>query len=335
MAEDARSTMERASGWQLLKRNRAALVALWVLVGMVVLSLVGPPILVSIFGDSARGYSEYDFAPPGTVAAPVDGERAQRYLFGTDISGRDLFYRVLMGARVSLLVGLAGAAVSLVLGTVYGVVSGFCGGKIDAFMMRVVDILYSIPRLLFLMIFIAAFGKRFHDGLDGLRLAAQGRGWEDCAELLQALLPYSRIGLLIVALGLIEWLVMARIVRGQVLVLREMTFVKAARALGQTPFGIVRRHLLPNLTTLILTYLTLTVPAVVLDESFLSFLGLGIENPAASWGSLLREGAEAWNVLDSHWWLLVFPAVFMSVTMLAFNFLGDGLRDAFDPKSSR
>jgi peptide/nickel transport system permease protein/oligopeptide transport system permease protein len=146
------------------------------------------------------------------------------------------------------------------------------------------------------------------------------------------IIPYSRILVMIVSLGLVEWLTMARIVRGQVLVLRETTFVTAARAMGQRPWVILWKHLLPNLATVILTYLTLTIPAVVLDESFLSFLGLGIEAPAASWGSLLKDGAQAINPLESKWWLLVFPAGMMSLTLLALNFLGDGLRDAFDPK---
>jgi oligopeptide transport system permease protein len=137
----------------------------------------------------------------------------------------------------------------------------------------------------------------------------------------------------VLAIGLIEWLTMARIVRGQVLVLREMTFVTAARAMGQSPWVILRKHLLPNLATVILTYLTLTIPAVILTESFLSFLGLGIEDPAASWGSLLKDGAQVINPIDSKWWLLAFPAVLMSLTLLALNFLGDGLRDAFDPRS--
>jgi peptide/nickel transport system permease protein/oligopeptide transport system permease protein len=147
-------------------------------------------------------------------------------------------------------------------------------------------------------------------------------------------MPYSKILVMIVSLGLVEWLTMARIVRGQVLVLREMTFVTAARAMGQSRGIILRRHLLPNLSTVILTYLTLTIPAVILDESFLSFLGLGIEDPAASWGSLLKDGAQIINPLDTKWWLLVFPAALMAVSLLALNFLGDGLRDAFDPKST-
>ncbi len=202
----------------------------------------------------------------------------------------------------------------------------------DALMMRALDVIYSVPRILFIMIFIAALDPYLKDWLDAVRLGAQGRGWVWVEGRVNGIIPYSRILVMIVSLGLVEWLTMARIVRGQVLVLRETTFVTAARAMGQRPWVILWKHLLPNLATVILTYLTLTIPAVVLDESFLSFLGLGIEAPAASWGSLLKDGAQAINPLESKWWLLVFPAGMMSLTLLALNFLGDGLRDAFDPK---
>ena len=147
------------------------------------------------------------------------------------------------------------------------------------------------------------------------------------------LIPYSRIGILVLSLGFVQWLTMARIVRGQVLVLKELAFVTASRAMGQSWWGVLWNHLWPNLSTVVLTYLTLTIPAVIRDESFLSFLGLGIEDPAASWGSLLKEGAQVINPLESKWWLLAFPAALMSISLLALNFLGDGLRDAFDPRS--
>lgn len=313
----------RASGWVLLKKNRAAMVSFYFLAVLLLVTLIAP----FFFPNEIRGATDASLLSPGSSA---DG---WKFLMGSDIRGRDLFYRVLVGARVSLIVGFAGAFVALLLGVSYGVIAGYIGGKVDGIMMRIVDVLYSIPRLLFLMIFIAAFGAKFHHGIDGARLWAQSKDYESLAGLFEILLPYSRIGLLILALGFIEWLVMARIVRGQVLVIREMTYVKAAKALGQRPLAIIWKHVIPNLTTFILTYLTLTIPAVILDESFLSFLGLGIEDPASSWGSMLREGAESWNVLDSHWWLLFFPAFFMALTMLALNFLGDGLRDAYDPKN--
>jgi oligopeptide transport system permease protein len=191
--------------------------------------------------------------------------------------------------------------VSLFIGTAWGLIAGYAGGRIDALMMRVVDILYSVPRLTFILIAINAFNA----------------GLQEWA---------SREGL--------QWLVQSsRIVRGQVLSLKERQFVTAARALGQSHTKILTRHLLPNLAGIILVYLTLTIPAVVIDESFLSFLGLGIQAPQASWGSLLADGAGAINPLRSFWWLLVFPAAAMSLTLLALNFLGDALRDAFDTRS--
>ncbi|OYW26319.1 MAG: hypothetical protein B7Z47_07715 [Chthoniobacter sp. 12-60-6] len=212
-------------------------------------------------------------------------------------------------------------------------ISGYAGGRVDSVMMRTVEVLQSVPRILFIMILIAALDDYVKEWIDGWRLSAEKRNWTDLAQAMTDMKAYSKVLVMIVSLGLVEWLTMARIVRGQVLVLREMTFVTASRAMGQSSWGVLRRHLLPNLSTIILTYLTLTIPAVILDESFLSFLGLGIEDPAASWGSLLKDGAQVINPLESKWWLLVFPALLMSASLLALNFLGDGLRDAFDPKS--
>lgn len=268
------------------------------------LALVGP----SALPESYSQVSDLQLAPP-----------SWQHLFGTDLNGRDVLYRVLVGARVSLLVGLAGALVSLIIGTAYGMVSGYAGGKVDATMMRIVDVFYSVPRLIFVLVLINAFDSQLTSWLSGGRL-----NW---------LAGYSRIVILILALGFIEWLTMARIVRGQVLVLKNAQFVTAAHALGQSHFGILCRHLLPNLAGVIVVYLTLTIPAVILDESFLSFLGLGVQAPHASWGSLLSDAAQVINPVRSTWWLLVFPAFFMSATLLALNFLGDGLRDTLDPKS--
>jgi peptide/nickel transport system permease protein/oligopeptide transport system permease protein len=253
---------------------------------------------------------------------------------GTDLNGRDLFYQLVTGAQVSLGVGLVGALVSLVIGGIYGMVSGYAGGRVDGAMMRLVDILNSIPSLLFVMIFISAFDDYFKDALDWVRMHATEHGMPGLSRFAGDCMPYSRIGILVLSLGFVQWLTMARIVRGQVLVLKELTFVTASRAMGQGWWGILWKHLWPNLSTIVLTYLTLTIPSVIRDESFLSFLGLGIADPAASWGSLLKDGAQVINPLESKWWLLAFPAALMSTSLLALNFLGDGLRDAYDPRSN-
>ena len=271
---------------------------------MVLCCVVGPLFLPSVLGEP--GPSQY--APP-----------SWEHPFGTDLNGRDLLYRVLTGGRISLLVGLCGAVVSLFIGTAWGLIAGYAGGRTDAVMMRFVDILYSVPRLIFILIAINAFNAGLQEWAN-----REGLAW---------LVESSRIAILILTLGFIEWLTMARIVRGQVLSLKERQFVTAARALGQSHVKILTRHLLPNLAGIILVYLTLTIPAVIIDESFLSFLGLGIQAPQASWGSLLADGAGAINPIRSFWWLLVFPAAAMSLTLLALNFLGDALRDAFDSKA--
>ena len=313
------NTISRPGGWTLLRRNRAAMFSLYFLAALSLVAIVGPMLMPDSLKSTGGGMFE----------RPLTGS----HLCGTDLNGQDLFYRLLSGARVSLGIGLAGAFISLVIGTLYGMISGYAGGKIDGFMMRTVEVLYSVPRILFIMILIAALDDYVKEWLDSLRLGFQTTGWKFGEDLVRDLIPYSRMMVMVLSLGLVEWLTMARIVRGQVLVLREMTFVTASRAMGQSSWGVLRRHLLPNLSTIILTYLTLTIPAVILDESFLSFLGLGIEDPAASWGSLLKDGAQVINPIDSKWWLLVFPALCMSSSLLALNFLGDGLRDAFDPKS--
>jgi len=297
---------ERLTAWQLLLRNRAAVVSMVVLAFVVLAAIIGPWLMP----ESAAHLSADQFAPP-----------SWEHPFGTDLHGQDLLYRVLTGARVSLVVGGAGAMVAIFIGTAYGLVSGYAGGRTDNLMMRFVEILNAVPRLILLLVAINAFDSRMKTLLIQL-------GWD-------GLISYSRIIILIFALGLIEWLTMARIVRGQVLSLKEQQYVLAAQSLGQSRVKILYRHLLPNLLGIVIIYLTLTIPAVILDESFLSFLGLGVQAPQASWGSLLASGAQAINTLQSYWWLLVFPAVTMSVTLLALNFLGDALRDALDPKGRR
>ena len=323
---DAPKNLTRPDGWAIVQRNRPAMVSLVFLIAIVLIAFTVPFFLPV----SLKSTSSDTFLPPLTTGQ----ETPVLHLCGTDKNGQDLFYRLLTGAQVSLGVGIVGACISLVIGTLYGMTSGFLGGKVDALMMRAVDMLYAVPRILFIMIFIAAFDSVFKDWLDAARLWAQQAEWKGLESTTRYLIPYSKILVMILSLGLVEWLTMARIIRGQVLVLRELTFVTASRAMGQCGWGILRKHLLPNLSTIILTYLTLTIPAVILDESFLSFLGLGIDDPAASWGSLLKDGAQVINPIESKWWLLAFPAVLMSLSLLALNFLGDGLRDAFDPKSA-
>lgn len=314
----------RPDGWAMLRRNRPAMISLGFL-GFITLAAIIVPWLMPEVLQQTSGAT---FLPP--LSRHASGSL---HLCGTDVNGQDLFYRLLTGARVSLGIGLLGALLSLIVGTVYGMVAGYVGGRVDEAMMRFVDVIYSVPRLLFIMVFISALDSHLKLGLDGMRLWAQSHQWQGLEHFTGSLLPYSKLLVMVISLGLVEWLTMARIVRGQVLVLREMAFVTAARAMGQGTLGILRKHLLPNLTSIVLTYLTLTIPAVILDESFLSFLGLGVEDPASSWGSLLKDGAQVINPIESKWWLLAFPAMLMSICLLALNFLGDGLREAFDPRS--
>jgi peptide/nickel transport system permease protein/oligopeptide transport system permease protein len=217
------------------------------------------------------------------------------------------------------MVGLVGSLVSLIVGTTYGMVSGYVGGRLDDIMMRIVDILYSLPRLVIVILLIGVFDQQMKSFLE----------WFGSPKLV----AHSRLIVLFIGLGMVEWLTMARIIRGQVLSLKEQTFVQASRALGQKPWKIILLHLLPNLRGIIIVYLTLTIPTVILEESFLSFLGLGVQAPQSSWGTLLSDGASMINPVRIAWWLLLGPALFMAVTLLSLNFIGDGLRDRFDPRS--
>ena len=241
--------------------------------------------------------------------------------FGTDALGRDQLARVASGARVSLLVGAVGAAVSLVIGVLWGSVAGYVGGRTDAAMMRFVDILYSLPSIIFVIVLITT-------------LEVLVKQW--LAKTFAGGAPEAvRLLFLFFGIGAVSWLTMARIVRGEVLSLRTRQFVDASRALGAGHARLLFCHILPNISGVIIVYLALTVPSVVLYESFLSYLGLGIQPPMASWGSLIADGAQQINPIRIYWWLLVFPAGVLTTTLLALSFLGDGLRDALDPRANR
>ena len=277
-----------------LFRNRAAVASMIVLAIITLMALFAP--YLSRYAFDAIDYDLVSCAPswwPGDAACSAGGA----HWFGTDAVGRDLFVRVLYGARVSLAVGVVATLVSLVIGVLYGATAGYLGGRVDAVMMRAVDILYSLPFIFFVIILMVMFDRNFI--------------------------------LLFVAIGAVVWLTMARIVRGQTLSAKQKEYIEAARAAGVSPFAIITRHIIPNVVGPVVVYVTLTVPDVILTESFLSFLGLGIQEPLTSWGVLISDGA---NTMESAPWLLVFPALFMAVTLFCFNFIGDGLRDALDPK---
>ncbi len=259
--------------------------------GIVVLTIIA---LVTLLAPliSPHPFDAIDWDHIGT---PPD--LAARYFFGTDANGRDLFVRTLYGGRISLLVGIVATSVSLVIGVTWGAVAGYAGGIVDGVMMRIVDILYALPFLFLVILLMVMFGRN--------------------------------IVLIFVALGAVEWLNMARIVRGQTLSLKRREFIEAARAGGVKPLTIIRRHIIPNLLGPVAVYATLTIPHVILVESFLSFLGLGVQEPNTSWGVLISEGARN---MEGAPWALLFPASFLAITLFCFNFVGDGLRDALDPR---
>jgi len=269
-----------------LKKNKFAILGLFILL-IITFS--------AIFATYIAPYSyEVQDLELGAVPPSID------HLLGTDVFGRDLFTRILYGGRISLMVGFLATFVSLCIGVLWGTIAGYMGGRLDSVMMRIVDIIYALPFMIFIILLTVIFGRN--------------------------------LLLLFLAIGAVEWLTMARIVRGQVLSIRRQEFIEAAIAMGIPHRQIVFRHLIPNVLGIIIVYSTLTIPSVMLLEAFLSFLGLGVQPPMSSWGLLISYGVE---VMEEYPWLLIFPGLVLSVTLFSLNFLGDGLRDALDPRASK
>ncbi|MEO1966863.1 ABC transporter permease subunit [Hyphomonas sp.] len=267
-----------------LFHNKAAVASMWVLGVLVVIALIGPMVWVH----------DYRTISDARAIAPT---LEDWHLLGTDLQGRDLLARLMIGLRISLMVGVVATAVSLVIGVTWGATAGYLGGRIDNFMMRIVDVLYALPFIFFVILLLTVFERN--------------------------------IFLIFAAIGAIEWLTMARIVRGQTLAIKGKEFIEAARAAGVSRRAIILRHILPNVIGPVAVYVTLTIPVVILAESFLSFLGLGVNEPLTSLGVLISDGAAR---MEEKPWMLLAPAGTMAVTLLCLNFIGDGLRDALDPK---
>jgi oligopeptide transport system permease protein len=274
-----------SDAWRRLLANKAAVAG-----GIILLVLI----FLAIFAPWIAPYS-YAYQNLELGAQPPSGD----FLLGTDTLGRDLFSRILYGARVSLLVGFVATGVALVIGVSWGIIAGYFGGRVDSVMMRIVDVLYGLPFIIFIILLMVIFGRN--------------------------------IWLLFGAIGAVEWLTMARIVRGQVLTIKNQEYVLAAQAMGVTNMQMFRKHIFPNILGPIAVYATLTIPQVMLLEAFLSFLGLGIQPPMSSWGTLIRYGVES---MEEYSWLLIYPGLTFTITLFALNFFGDGLRDALDPKIS-
>ncbi len=302
--------------WKRLLKNKLAVFGLVVLALIGLLVVIGPTILFQVTGFTADGIPEdgnlIKSFPPSLL-----------HPMGTDEAGRDMLARVLQGGRISLMVGVISTFVSLVVGVSYGAIAGYLGGRIDNLMMRIVDMIYAIPYILIVIVLLSVFGGQntprwiqfFSESVGG----AGNQG-------------LSQIFLLFFALGLVSWLTMARVVRGQILSLKNQEFVLAAKATGVSTFGIIFRHLVPNALGPVIVYATLTVPSVMLTEAFLSYLGLGVQAPFASWGSLASDGIKNIAIFP---WQLIFPGVTMALTLFSLNFLGDGLRDALDPQTRK
>ncbi|MEZ5987966.1 MAG: ABC transporter permease [Planctomycetota bacterium] len=316
------------------RRNRVAFASFWFLVLLSVVSFLAPLLPLA---SPHQPHLDRNYAPPGFsteepwsedqyvglddmnavtrwmihARASIFGDFQLGPWMGRDASGRCLMSRIVWGGRMSLLVGLAATLVSLLIGVSYGALSGYLGGRADNLMMRIVDMLYAIP-FIFVVIFLITVIRERKDVLDAYGL--------------------DRVTAFFIVIGAIYWLTMARVVRGQVLSVKHREFVEAAQAQGASTFRILRHHIVPNVFSVVLVYLTLTIPRVMLFEAFLSFLGLGVEPPDVSWGMLAADGMGAINGLEVYWWFVLFPGLALGLTLLALNFLGDGLRDALDPR---
>lgn len=319
MAENVRTVKGTSLGrdaWKRLLKNKLAVFGMIVLAIMILVVIAGPPILRWTMGITP------DFIP-------ADGDLiksfppSKEHWMGTDEAGRDMFARVLQGGRISLMVGIISTMVSLIVGVSYGAIAGYLGGRIDNLMMRIVDVIYAIPYILIVIVLLSVFGgpntPQWIQSLSAVFGGSSNAG-------------LSQIFLLFFALGLVSWLTMARVVRGQILSLKNQEFVMAAKATGVSTPAIIFRHLVPNALGPVIVYATLTVPSVMLTEAFLSFLGLGVQAPYASWGSLCADGIKNIAIFP---WQLIFPGVTMALTLFSLNFLGDGLRDALDPQTRK
>jgi oligopeptide transport system permease protein len=289
IARAARGDLSQSLWQQAFRRfrqNRAAMASIYVLIGITTAA-----IFVPIFWPHGIEDANWELIS----SAPAWGNF---HWFGTDANGRDLFVRVFYGGRISLTIGVMTTCVALCIGVIYGAVAGFVGGRTDSFMMRFVDVLYSLPLLFFIIILVTVFGRN--------------------------------IFLVFIAIGAVEWLTMSRIVRGQTLTVKSKEYVESAVAIGLSRPAILRRYIIPNVLGPVVVYVTLLIPTNIVIESYLSFIGLGVQEPLTSWGLLISQGA---GQLNSAPWLIFFPATFLALTMFCFNFIGDGLRDALDPQS--
>ena len=332
--QEMKSVSLTADAWNRLRKNRMAYVSFWIVVVYALIALFAPVLpfypyaqqnlnhtnlppsfqkagdmelvtrkayFAKVMAKEKRG--EYNAEEQAVIASieernKTDPEQNRRYLLGTDSLGRDMLSRTVYGGRISMMVGLIGTVTALLIGIVIGSIAGYAGGRIDSFLMRFVDVMYGLPYMLVVIIMMAIVGRN--------------------------------VAILFIAIALVSWLTIGRVVRGQVMSLKNMEFVLAARSMGAGPWYIIMHHLIPNTVGIIIVYTALSLPSFIMSESFLSFLGLGISAPLASWGSLIADGVQGMALYP---WCLLVPAVVMTVFLFAMNFLGDGVRDAFDPQS--